>query len=144
MTNLNKKLIIMGLKDSERRDLVKYRLEKSYSTFAEVQVQLDNKFYRTAANRLYYACFYAAAALLIGNGYETNSHNAVKRLLGLYFIKENKLDKSYGKTYELLLNMRQKGDYEDWIDIKEEDIAPLIEPAQKFIKEIEKLININP
>ena len=134
----------MGLKETERKDLVKYRLEKANATIAEIQVLLDNKFYRNAANRLYYACFYAVTALLIKDGYETRTHSGVKRLLGLHYVKENKLDKSHGKIYERLFNMRQKGDYEDWIDIKEEDIAPLVEPAQKFIKEIEKLTNINP
>jgi hypothetical protein len=36
--------------------------------------------------------------------------------------------------------MRQRGDYEDWSIIIEEDILPLLEPAQKFIAEIENLI----
>ena len=47
----------MGLKDSERKEVVKYRLEKAKETLAEVPVQFENKFFRTAANRLYYACF---------------------------------------------------------------------------------------
>jgi uncharacterized protein (UPF0332 family) len=87
----------MGLQEQERKDLVKYRLEKANATLAEVSVQFENQFYRTAANRLYYACFYAATALLINNGYETHTHSGVKTLLGLHFIKENKLDKSYGQ-----------------------------------------------
>lgn len=42
-----------------------------------------------------------------------------------------------------LFNLRQTGDYEDWFDIDENDIKPLIEPAEKFIAEIENLINKN-
>jgi uncharacterized protein (UPF0332 family) len=45
--------------------------------------------------------------------------------------------------YYKLFTLRQKGDYDDWIIVKEEDILPLIEPAQKFIAEIEKLLNEN-
>jgi len=37
--------------------------------------------------------------------------------------------------------MRQRGDYEDWAIIEEEDIKPLIEPAGKFIAAIEKIIS---
>ena len=133
----------MGLKETERKDLVKYRLEKAYSTLAEIQVLLDSKFYRTAANRLYYACFFAATAVLINDGHETHTHNGVKTLLGLHYVKENRIEKAQGNLFKQLFNLRQTGDYEDWIDIDEQDVAPLIEQAWRFIQEIEKLIN-NP
>ena len=48
----------MGLQETERKDLVKFRLDKAKETFAEIPVQFENKFYITAANRLYYSCFY--------------------------------------------------------------------------------------
>jgi len=134
----------MSLKEEERCEVVKYRLEKAKDTLMEISVLLDNKFYRTAANRLYYACFYAATALLINDGYETHTHNGVKALLGLHYFKENKLEKSFGQMYKQVLNLRQTGDYEDKIDIVQDDIKPFIIPAQKFIEEIEKLINQNP
>jgi len=130
----------MGLKETERKDLVKFRLGKAKETFAEVPVQIENKFYRTAANRLYYACFYAAMALLINDGYEAHTHSGVKTLLGLHYINENKLAASFGKTYNHLFNMRQKGDYFDLVAINEDDIKPLIEPANEFINSIEQLI----
>ena len=133
----------MNLKEKERNELVKYRLEKANNTFAEIPVLVDNKFFRTAANRLYYACYYAATALLINDGYETHTHNEVKTLLGLHYIKENRLEKSYGIIYQQLFDLRQTGDYEDWVIIEEYDIIPLIESAKKFIAEIERLININ-
>ena len=46
----------------------------------------------------------------------------------------------------LLLNkskeqLRQDGDYDDWIDITEDDVMPLIEPVRKFIDKIERVIN---
>jgi len=132
----------MSLKENERKEVVKYRLEKATETFAEVPVLVENKFYRTAANRLYYACFYAATALLINDGYEAHTHNGVKTLLGLHYINENKLAESLGKTYSRLFNMRQKGDYFDLVVVKESDITPLLNPAENFIKTIEQLINI--
>jgi len=133
----------MSLTDIEREAVVKFRLEKAKNTFAEIPVLIKNKLYRTAANRLYYACFYAANALLINDGYEAHTHNGVKTMLGLHYISENKIEKSLGKTYSQLINLRQDGDYEDWIDIEEEDVKPFLEPAEKFIAEIESLINKN-
>ena len=131
----------MGLKDTERKEVVKFRLEKARETLAEVPVQMENEFYRTAANRLYYACFYAATALLINDKYEVHTHNGVKILLGQHYINENKLAETFGKLYNHLFNMRQKGDYFDLIVIKKDDITPLLAPAQQFITAIENLIN---
>ena len=130
----------MGLNETDRKAVVKFRLEKARDTFTEIPVQMGNKFYRTAANRLYYACYYAATALLINDGYETHTHSGVKTLLGLHYFGENKIEKSFGKMYRQLFNLRQTGDYEDWININEEDVKSFIEPAEKFIAEIELLI----
>ena len=133
----------MTLKKTDREEVVKFRLEKAKNTLAEVPVLIENKFYRTAANRLYYACFYAATALLINDAYETHTHSGVKTLLGLHYIKENIIEKSFGKMYQQLFNLRQDSDYEDWFEVDEEDINSHLEPAEKFIETIEKLINSN-
>jgi uncharacterized protein (UPF0332 family) len=131
----------MGLIEEDRKSLVEYRLQKAKETFAEIAILIENKLWRTAANRLYYACFYAASALLINDGLQTHTHNGVKSVLSLHYIKENKFDKSLIKLYGQLFNMRQRGDYEDWVIIEEEDITPLVEPSEKFIVEIERFIN---
>ena len=131
----------MGLSEEDKKSLVDYRLKKAIETFGEIPILIENRLWRNAANRLYYACFYAASALLIKDGYQTHSHNGVKSVLSLNYIRENRIDKSLIKTYGKLFNMRQRGDYEDWIIIEEDDIIPLVEPAEKFIAEIENLIN---
>jgi hypothetical protein len=46
----------MSLKEIEKEAVIKLRLEKANDTLAEIPVLIENKFYRTAANRLYYAC----------------------------------------------------------------------------------------
>jgi len=133
----------MGLKEEERKDIVKFRLEKANETLAEVPVLIENKFHRTAANRLYYACFYAATALLINDGIETHTHSGVKTMLGLHYIKENKIEKMFGTMYDQLFYLRQTGDYGDWVTIEEDVVESYLEPAEKFIVEIEKSINNN-
>ena len=133
----------MGLKEIERKDLVKYRLKKAKNALTEVPILIANQFYGTAMNRLYYACFYAATALLISESHEVHTHSGVKTKLGLHFIKDNRLDKSFAKLYDQLFNLRQRGDYEDWVYINEDDILPYIEPAEQFIETIENLINNN-
>ena len=133
----------MSLIKKDRQAVVKYRLEKAKNLFAEIPVQMENKFYATTANRLYYACYHAVTALLISDGHKAHTHSGVKTLLGLHYVTQNKIEKSFGKMYNHLFNLRQSGDYEDLFDVDEEDVKPFLEPVEKFIAEIEKLINEN-
>ena len=130
----------MSLADKDREEIVKLRLDKANNALAEVPVLIENKFYTTAANRLYYACFYAVGALLVNDKHDAHTHKGVKTLLGLHYVKESKIDKSFAKMYERLFTMRQRGDYEDTFIIEEEKIKPYIEQAKNFITEIEHLI----
>ena len=61
------------LSKTEREVVVKYRLEKANKTFAEAVSNINNYCWHAAANRLYYACFYAACALLINKGHTTRT-----------------------------------------------------------------------
>ena len=133
----------MILREEDRNALVKHRLERARETMNEVNATMQLRFWRMAANRLYYACYYAASALFIKHGIVTNSHRGVSNQLGLHFISKGIVSNEDGKLLKRLFELRQTGDYEDWIDIQEQDVAPLVEPAQKFIQEMERLININ-
>jgi len=131
----------MILNDDEREAVVKYRIERANKTFLEAVSNVKNCCWHTAANRLYYACFYAACALLISRGHQTRTHNGVFKLIGEHFVFTGLISIEQNKYYRRILELRQKGDYDDFIEFTEEDIIPLIEPAQKFIKDIENLIN---
>ena len=51
--------------DEERKSLVSIRLQNAKETLDEVPVHIENGFWNTATNRMYYACYYAVAALLL-------------------------------------------------------------------------------
>jgi len=130
----------MGLSDEERNSVVQFRMEKANKTFAEIDNLKKLGYWQTAANRLYYACYYAVSALLIQNGIVAQTHSGVINQFGLHFIRKGLLSAENGKFYKRLFELRQTGDYSDWIDVDEEDLTPLIPKAQKFIETIEKLI----
>ena len=133
----------MKLSEEDKEALVDYRFKKAKETFAEIPILIENKLWRNAANRLYYACFYAASALLVKDGYQARTHNGVKTILSLHYIGEDKIGRNLVQAYGKLFNMRQRGVYEDWLTIEEENIKPLLEPAEQFIKTIEILIDDN-
>ena len=131
----------MTLSKEERDTIVMYRLQRAKETLAEAKGNVKMEFWHAAANRLYYACFYAVSALLIRNGYGARSHNGVFSLFGRYFVVTGMVSKEQNKLYRNLFNLRQGGDYSDWVIVEEKDIVPLLEPAEYFITDIENLIN---
>ena len=131
----------MNLNKSEREVVVKYRLERANKTFAEAISNVENACWHAAANRLYYACFYAACALLINNGHTMRTHNGVFSLLGEHFVSIGLISREENKFYRRVLELRQTGDYDDFIELTGNEILPLLEPAENFIKTIENLIN---
>jgi uncharacterized protein (UPF0332 family) len=132
----------MGLAETERSILVKYRLERAKDTLLDVEFAIQNMRWHNAANRLYYTCYYAAIALLIKDGHIARTHNGVKTLLGLHYVNEGKIDEDLMKAYRKMFNLRQTGDYDDLVEITKDEIFDLLEPATQFIITIENLITM--
>ena len=128
------------MNQKERQELVKYRITKARKTFKEVNLHVENKLWNTAVNRLYYACYYAVIALLLDEDIQAQAHSGVRQMFGLHFIKTGIIDKESGKFYTDIFDMRQTGDYDDYIDFKKEDVLDLIEPANELITKIEGLL----
>ena len=133
----------MNLSDEERDAIVKIRLQQAKETYAEVSILIDNKLWRTATNRLYYACYYAAVALMVRYGYQARTHSGLIGLLGLHFVQTNIISDKRAFVLRLLFEMRQKGDYDVWVDIKPQMILPLLDSAKDFIETIENIISTN-
>ena len=122
-------------------DYIKYRLQKAIETIAEVETFIENKYWNTAINRMYYACFYAVGALLVKHGIEVSSHSGCRQKFGQFFVLNGKISKELAKHYTELYEKRQKGDYNDFFDFDETTVLRLFEPSKIFIKKIEELIN---
>ena len=129
----------MSLDEQGRYDVVVYRLEKAIHTIEQAKANCTLGYWEIVANRLYYAAYYAASALLIANGIRVKSHEGVIQQLGLHFIKENIVPDEMGKHYRRLYTFRLKGDYEDNYNLTEEQVVPMIEPTESFIDFISAL-----
>ncbi len=126
--------------EHSKENYIKYRLEKAEETLFAAKVLIENRLWNSVINRLYYACFYAINALLVSNNISAKTHNGVKTQFFLNFIKTGLIDKKYSLLYSDLFDWRQKGDYNDFFDFKEEDVLPLFEPCNELINTIKTLI----
>ena len=130
----------MSLNDEEKQSVVAYRLEQANKTLDDAKKVIELELWTTAANRLYYAAYYAVSALLIAKGFNAKTHDGINRLFNMHFVKTGKLDMELGRQYNRLFTMRITGDYGDCVDLQEADVKPLLEPAEQLIAKVTSLI----
>jgi uncharacterized protein (UPF0332 family) len=114
------------------QELVKFRLTKASESFKMASYATEQKYWNAVASELYYTCYYLVIALFAKNGIKTSTHTGVRTELGAKFIKKGILEPKWGKLIALLFNLRQKGDYEDFVFLTEKEVAPLVTEVEKF------------
>lgn len=129
------------MNNTEKADLVAYKMQRAKEALTEVELQIQNKLLYTAVNRLYYACFYAVSALLVDNEIPAHKHNGVRQMFGTHFIVTGIIEEELGEFYSNILGKRQKGDYEDFIFFTEGEIQALIPSAKRLITRIEEILS---
>ncbi|MDR0972740.1 MAG: HEPN domain-containing protein [Prevotellaceae bacterium] len=132
----------MSLSEEERLAIVAYRKQKASIAMHEAEDVATLEHWNLVANRLYYACYYMASALLISKGFQAQTHVGVLRLIGLHFVNQNLLSREEGRLFSRLFDMRQTGDYDDMFDLSREDVTPYINPAKELIRKMELLIGV--
>ena len=133
----------MSLTQEERNIMVHLEIERAERMLAEFPIYIENNLWNTLVNRMYYAVFHAATALLIKKGLHAGTHQGVYILLSHHFIKEGILSSEEGRLFSRLETLREKGDYNCFIDPESEEVMPLIEPAKAFVAHISALIDNN-
>ena len=113
-----------------------YRFRRAEETLKEIPFLKGQGYYNTAINRLYYACYYAAVALLIKYEINPGTHAGVKQMLGLHFVASGRLSRELGRTFSLLFERLHSSDYDDFVYSSNEDIEELMPKAQAFIEAI--------
>lgn len=123
----------LSLTDEQRRDIVRYRLETALSTLSEVESHKANGFYNTAVNRLYYACYYAATAMLISLKIDVRSHDGVRQSIGQHVVLSGILSPEQGRFYSRLFSKRSAGDYDDFFNHSLSTVEELMPQAYQFV-----------
>lgn len=124
----------------DKNELIEYRLNRASETLDEVKISIENKRYLLAANRIYYASFYAVSALAIKHEFKTSKHAQLLSWFNKTFVKTEIIEKRLGKFYLDAFEMRQESDYEDFVVIDKTSIDEKLKLASEFIDKISKLL----
>ena len=128
------------LSQENRNALAAYRYRRSQETLAEVPSLKQLGYYNTAVNRLYYACYYAAVALLIRHGINPGTHAGVKQMIGMPFVATGRISRETGRSFSLLFERRHSSDYDDFAYSTEEEVNELLPKAKTFIEAVGLLL----
>ena len=117
-------------------------MEKSREALASARAEETSKRYVFAVNRAYYACFYAASAVLLLQGEKFVKHSGVRSALHKKLVKTGRLELQWGRFYDRVFENRQRGDYQELVVFDSEQVADIIENATAFVARMQQLISI--
>lgn len=132
----------MTNEEYQPKDYARYRIKRANETLAEVQILIENSYWNTSINRMYYAAFYAVGALLVLNGIETSSHTGTRQKFGQLYVKTGLIEVRLAKHYTDLFEKRHKSDYNDFYDYDEESVLRLFPLTKEFIQQVTLLLDL--
>ena len=84
--------------------------------------------------------FYAVLALLIFEPYSSSKHSGVLSYFNVRFIKDGIFTTEMGEAINTAFEIRQRGDYKEYVELTSEQVEPFLEKTEKFIKEVKSYL----
>ena len=132
----------MSLEAENRKSIVDYRIKKADIALEDAVFLAEAGKYNISANRLYYALYYAASAVLISKGIPTKTHSGLLTQISLHLVKTGILSVDDGKLFKVMFELRHEGDYEDFIEVTQEDIQEITPNVRELVEKLKNLIAV--
>lgn len=122
------------MKEEEaRQEVMGYWMEKAHEALLSARSEQHAGRLVFAVNRAYYGCFYSASAVLLREGEKFSKHTGVRAAVHRSLVKTGKIDASWGRSYDLVFNSCQRGDYQELVTFSSEEAEELIAQAEGFV-----------
>lgn len=119
------------------RELIRYRLGEARETLSDAEDLLRKGSVRSAANRTYYAVFYAALAVLATRDLSSSKHTGVIGLFHREFVKTGIFPKELAEVLDRAFDLRGSSDYREFVVPDKEAVAILLDNAKAFVSKAE-------
>jgi len=121
-------------------NLIRYRLENSKEKLNSARILLENNQLKDSLSRSYYAMFTAARALLATKRLDSSKHVGVISLFNQHFVKTGIISKDLGRMLLKGKDLRQDGDYKDFVEVSTQEAKKQYKDAEEFINQIEEVL----
>ena len=118
---------------SPQLEIARHRLQRARDTTEEADVLIAARRWRGALNRLYYAAFYAARAVLATTDLDSSRHSGVIALFQKHFVKTDIVPAAVARTLPRAFESRQTSDYADTGDPSADTVRILRTEIEAFI-----------
>ena len=118
--------------------LAKYRIEQAHEALRDAQTLQATGSFRGALNRVYYAAFYAARALLATKELDASKHSGVIALFRKHFVKEGMIEAAIWKILPRSFEERLDADYEDFVEVDAATLGDVTTQVQQFVATCER------
>ena len=130
----------MSLTDDERRIMVDLEMERADKIIEQFETLRKQQYWDTLVNRMYYAIFHAVSELMIHNAISIHTHRGALNAFNKEFVRTGVFTEDEGHLFSKLEGLRERGDYNCFVDATEDEIVPLIEPLKALIEKIKTKI----
>ena len=119
------------------REAVRIYIDGAREAVRNAQYNLDGSYYGAAVSRAYYACFYAATALLLTLDLTRSKHSGVLAAFREHFVKPGIFSIEDSDAYGMAFQLRNATDYQMAGRADEAEAYTIFENAQPFIEHCE-------
>jgi uncharacterized protein (UPF0332 family) len=113
--------------------LARHRLARAHEAMADGEILLAQGSLNSAANRFYYAAFYAARALLANKEVDSSRHSGVIALFQKHFVKPGTIDTQIAKALPRAFEKRQASDYGDFAVLTKAEVERMHLESHAFV-----------
>jgi uncharacterized protein (UPF0332 family) len=121
--------------------LARHRMTRAQEALQEADLLAGQGHYNTALNRLYYAAFYAARALLALNRLDSSRHSGVIALFQKHFVSSGIISDDVARVLPQAFARRQVTDYGDFTQATAEEVTQLREEIVRFLSACERMLD---
>ena len=130
----------MTIDEKDRITLIKYRIEKTKQAGDDANFLFKNDRLQLAVNRIYYSAFYILFALALKHHFQSSKHQELIGWFNKTFVKDNIVDRKYGKFLHKAYDKRSNADYADYVKFDKEELLVMLNEMNDFLTKVEELI----
>ena len=123
-----------------KQEFIQYRLDRAREALDDADFLLKAGRLNVAANRIYYAMFYAASALLATRDLSSARHSGVIALFNDGFVKPGLFPRELGRHLGRAFDLRMETDYRVLVTPNADELGEQMEHARIFVRECGALV----
>ena len=113
--------------------LAQHRIARAHAALHEADLLIEQQHFSGALNRVYYAAFYGARALLATRNLDSPRHSGVIALFQEHFVRTGLVPTDTARALPRAFEKRQTSDYGDFSEPSSDEVLALRGQVEVFV-----------